>query len=363
MSTFNTAFTFRRRITLKKDHIDANLTNFPLKVSFSGDASIGAACRADGYDVIFTSEDGTTALKFEREYFNISGGLATGVFWVKVPAVSKNGTTAIYMYYGDADATNTADPTNVWDSNFKAVYHMKDGADASHTNDSTAGAHTGTKKFANQPIQSDGLIYKAQTFNGTEDYIDADDHADFDITAEITIETLIYLNEITAGQVLVTKGISASWTSNNYIMGLLSGKLEGRWGTVGTVSADAALTVSGWHHVAFTVAPGTTDKLALYVDGVLVKNANRTGDPTTNNAVLRMGVDATQSNPFDGIMDEMRISNAARSAAWMKFSAHNMIDVDGCLSWGPERRAFSFGQQGAAGETHKGVARARLRRR
>lgn len=358
MSDFSTAFTYRRRITIKKDYVDAALTNFPLKVSFSGDASIGAACRADGYDVIFTSEDGTTALKFEREYFNVSGGLATGVFWVKVPTIAVDGTTAVYMYYGDADATDTADPANVWDSDFKVVYHMKDGADTSHISESTSSALTMTKKGANEPIEATAKVAKGQSFDGSDD------------KASVNIEVYGY-DDFTFEAWVKPDSLPAGWAfavgsdTGGAAFGLnASGHPRlTKTNTGDCDSADSAIASGGWSHIAVTRdGSEATNNIRYYINGVLDSTKSFYTEFTQFTKYIGVGFDGTDGY-FDGIIDEVRISEAIRPAAWIKFEYRNVAEPDGCLSWGPERPVFAFGNQGVEGETHQGAARAHIRRR
>ena len=115
---------FRKEITIQDTNVDSNLTDFPCYVDVSNDADFHEA-RADGYDIRFTSSDESTLLKYEREYWTGgNGSAATAHFWVKVPSILASGGATIYCYYGDADASDGEDAANVWDSNFKAVWHM-----------------------------------------------------------------------------------------------------------------------------------------------------------------------------------------------------------------------------------------------
>ena len=59
-------------------------------------------------------------------------GSATGalVAWVKVPSLPSATDTVLFMYYSNGSATSQQDATNVWDSNYKAVWHLKENAAA-----------------------------------------------------------------------------------------------------------------------------------------------------------------------------------------------------------------------------------------
>jgi len=85
-------------------------------------------------------------------------------YWVKVPNVYNSVDTTIFMYYGKSDASDGADPTNVWDSYHKGVWHLKESGSgvAGEYKDSTVNANNGQGSSA--PTCVDGKIYKCQQF-------------------------------------------------------------------------------------------------------------------------------------------------------------------------------------------------------
>lgn len=325
-----------KKIVVQTGYLDDNLTDFPLYVPVVADADIGASCRADGHDIRFTASDGTTILPYERESFSVDSGEATGNFWVKTDLSTAG--TIIRIYYGNPGANDGEDAESVWDDDFKAVYHMDD-ATTSAILDSTENNNDGTKDAANTPIETDGKIGKGQDFNSANnENIDVADSVPLDITAALTISLWVKPETNPAWATPVTKGVSTTWDSNNYVLGLASGRIAGRWNGKGSVLADAGdvLATGEWSHTAFVVEAGTTNALKLYKNGVLIKQANRSGDPTPNASVLRIGSDsgAAGGDHVNGIMDEVRISGAARSAAWIKFEYYNTSADDNELTWG-----------------------------
>ena len=103
-----------------------DLDNFPVLVSLSTASNVDfAKVEPDGADIRFTDSDGTTPLKYEIEDWN--DGAETAKVWVKVPRInSAVNTDYIYIYYDNPGETDGQDPTGVWDSNYKAVWHMYD---------------------------------------------------------------------------------------------------------------------------------------------------------------------------------------------------------------------------------------------
>jgi len=130
---------YRRAVTIDhtkvEDVADPSTTyaDFPVLVYATGLSNI----KANGADIRFTSSDGTTELP--REIESYSGG--TLYAWAKVTLTkdsSDSSDDVIYMYYGNDSASEPApDSTygseNVWDTNFKAVYHLSEDPTATPT--------------------------------------------------------------------------------------------------------------------------------------------------------------------------------------------------------------------------------------
>src|SRR5579872_5586228 len=98
-------------------------------------------------DAIFTSDAaGTTQIPYETDYYDGTNGVWW--VWVKVATLSHSSDTVFYLYYDDATVTtqqNTGSysPSNVWDSNYSAVWHLPNGSSLNAT-DSTSNANNGT---------------------------------------------------------------------------------------------------------------------------------------------------------------------------------------------------------------------------
>ena len=60
-------WTYRKKITINHTKIDSDLTDFPVLVKLTSANFDFSKANADGFDIRFTSDDGTTLLKFERE--------------------------------------------------------------------------------------------------------------------------------------------------------------------------------------------------------------------------------------------------------------------------------------------------------
>ena len=196
-----TGWAERIKITTDQTDIDADLTDFPVLVKLTSTNFDFTKALSTGNDIRFTASDGSTLLKYERERHDSTNSLAE--YWVKVPSVSSTTDTDFYIYYGNSGAADGADPIAVWDSSHVMVQHKKD-ITTSTINDSTVNANNGTKRAANEPIQADGKIGKAQNYDGYNDYVEIP-HFDAFPRGDVTIEFWLYRRECGIPASYITK--------------------------------------------------------------------------------------------------------------------------------------------------------------
>ena len=92
-----------------------------------------------------------------------------------------------------------------------------------------------------------------------------------------------------------------------------------------TYSATSTTSINDdqWHYITGTY---DGDALKIYVDGDLEDtNTDPSGDLPTTSGNLRVGADynSTAANFFDGIIDEVHISDTARDACWIETEYNN----------------------------------------
>ena len=330
MANWLSGYTTRKKITIDYTKIDDDLTDFPVLVKLTSSNFDFSKANSDGFDVRFTSDNGTTLLKYERERHDSDNEVAE--YWVKIPSISSTEDTDFYLYFRSLDTADGADPTNVWDSSFKMVQHMNDKT-TSTIEDSTSNNNDGTKKGANEPIEADGKVAKAQDFDGTDDYITVPDSSSLDITGSITLEALIKPDTVSGYRTFVCKGrTSASVENTNYAFRQYGANLDFyyRYNTIWhAYTVSNQFSVGNWYHVAVTYTFGTGTSIKVYINGVQKTGSwgeSCTGnDPAqTNDISLKIGkIYDASSELFDGLIDEVRISNVARSAAWIKASYYS----------------------------------------
>ncbi len=202
------------------------------------------------------------------------------------------------------------------DSYTKALLHM-DGSDAS----TTFTDESGKTWTANGNAQIDTAQSKfggaSGLFDGTGDYVDTPDSADFDFgSGDFTIDLWIKRGADGVTQYFAGQGnSSATISTTSFQCGVEStNKLAFyfMWGAGGAdysgcISTTSITVASGWVHVAF-VRNGNT--FTQYINGTADGTINLTGK-TMNNSAYKFAfgrIGEYASNTWNGWLDEIRVS-------------------------------------------------------
>ena len=329
---YNADWTYRKPITIDHDKVNGTQTNFPALINLSSDADLAAKAQSNGNDILFTKDDGTTKLAHEIEEFNSSTGNL--IAWINVTSLKGDEDTVLYMYYNNSKCGSQQDATAVWDTNYKGVWHLL-GNTTALLPDATSNSNTGTKKAIGEPANTtSGQIDGAQVFdNGTNDYVDCGNDPSLNITDAITIEAWVKATD--DPDVIISKidniPSGSGWgliTAHNIVPGELdffiqeNGSNYKGWGT------NTALNYGKWYHVVAT--KDSAQNILVYVDGIQQSgNYIQKGTVTdfSNSETVKIGRDTVNSYPFNGTIDEVRISDTARSGDWINTSYNNQVNA------------------------------------
>lgn len=337
-------FSKRLKLTIQPDNVDNSLIDFPVMINLSSSAGKNDFDATSVFDELgddhqkrmaVTKNDGTTQCPVEIEYWDATEEKA--ILWTKIPTVYSSVDTDIYFYYDVTTSGNTVyvgetgdtSAQNVWDDNFKAVYHMaQDPSGGSGAiKDSTSNVNNGTSGGAMiSGDLVDGKIGKGIDFDGNNDYINCG-HADsLDITSAITIETTINRDTIDVFHRLISKrggtngydvyigGVAA--TNNDLTFDFYSSNI------IQSVYGPDILL--GWKH---TVVTYDQTNVIFYVNGIADSHSQSGAIDSDASGDLFIGIFCNGStHPFEGINDEIRISNVVRSAPWIKATYHSNWD-------------------------------------
>lgn len=342
---YNSSWTYRKEITIDNSQMSADgvttdsLQDFPLYVPIESDSDIGSHALASGFDLEFTESDGETVIPYEREYFGIATTASASIF-VAVDLNSDRDTTSddtIFVYYGNAGASDGEDMENVWDSSFQMVQHMVDSTLHS-VSDSTSNSNDGTKIDDNEPVEATGKIYNAQDFDGGDDYVDLGEPATLKPTAAISFGGWFNTDNNTNDSVYVGFHDSSNegwvlWHNAGNVRGIIGDGSNDYYFNL--LFAEGNLTNGKWHHILVTF-DGSIGR--IYLDSVEQDSYSKSVsiDYSAVDHTAKIGARELGSAIFEGLIDEVRISNTARSADWIKFEYYNVTQADYELTWGAE---------------------------
>ena len=189
----------------------------------------------------------------------------------------------------------------------------------------------------------DGKFRGGLTFggNGPKAFIQIEDSDSLDLAEGLTVEMWIYLNSAsTAGGTGATKEGAYKFgpRSDQRVLLRMTTSSVG-WGSAVVIS-NQALGLNKWIHLAGTYDAESGDG-KVYIDGELDSEGSIGGDIVTNEDVLWLGRGA---GPFlDGRMDEVRISNIARTQKEIQQLMN--IGIEGVLAVTPkDKLATTWGE-------------------
>jgi len=335
------SFGYRKAITIDHTKVSGDLTNFPVLISLPPDANLAAHAQSDADDILFTSNSvawntGTVNDKLAHEIEKYTAATGELVAWVKIPNLSSSADTTIYIYYGNAGVASQQNKTVVWDASTKMVQHM---------NQDPSGTLSDSTQYANSAISRGsmtsanlvaGKVGGAIFFDGTDDYVDAGNNASLTVGGDFSLS--VWINT-SAGMRSILEKIGSKY---NYQLQAddFEAMLKIYDGSAYPALSGVATVVNGqWHHLV-AVRNTTEDKLKLYVDGVL---DGQTADTTTTDITAPAGHvivgargDLGASHFFAGSIDDVRISNVARSDQWILTGYQNQSNPTEFYSVGIE---------------------------
>lgn len=339
-------FSYKRAITIDRTKCGtANSTDFPVLVYgtyswLATTANGGRVQSASGYDIAFFADSNLT-IQLKHEIVSFSPTTGAIEIWVKVPTLSISANTIIYIAYGDGSITSpTEDPTAVWDAGYVGVWHFGTASSLSVKN-----SKTDTNATNGGAAAAAGKIGGAANFADNPDVITTDVTAS---SASFTIEFWARPSAAHEGYLgrIVDKQPSGgvrdfmlyrNTNPNNYQYQLNVGwsTSSGDWGPANQTAQDNVT-----RHVVWTYnGSSTANDGVLYSDGVrqtVFEAVSPSGARNSNTAPVLIGNRAQLDRGFDGWIDELRLSNVARSSSWVVASRNNQNDPATFYSVGSE---------------------------
>ena len=329
---------YRKEITIDHSQVAEDLSNFPVLIHRDSDSDLASHAQASGNDIVFTDQSGAKLSHEIESYNSVTGKLSV---WAKVPSLSGTVNTVLYMYYGNSNCGSQEDVENVWDDDYVMVQHL----------DETSGTHYDSTSNDNDgsPVNSvdqsaSGKIDGADDFDGIDSYVHAFDANSLDLTVEGTLEAWVKMDSTKIYGGIIHKGNSPDWSDEAYSLQFWNeGKLRlylmnpsaHFLDIVGTLSTDV------WYHV---VGMWNASGMYLYVNGAIDNSKDGTYSARKTSGDLNIGAQLTEyyssswkNFPFDGVIDEIRISSSDRGDGWIETSYNTVANPDTFLSVGSEQ--------------------------
>lgn len=334
------AFGYYSPVTVNAAQVPSAQTNFPMLVSYT-DARLktvgngGHVQNANGYDIRPYDGIGGSAMTFELERYNASTGEV--IMWVLVPSCDVG--SIVYLYYGDATISTNGSSTSTWDSNFKAVYHFPNGTTLS-SNDSTTNTNNGTVSGSVTAIT--GVVDGGALFGGVSgDAISVNDSSSLDITTAWTISLWVKAaNLVQTSKYILSKlnnlgtdnAYSVIWEYSNNNIQFYSLNTTGTYGYPST-NSDIPLTDIEWHYICYTYNGSQWNS---YKDGAVITPVNGSVNLVATIGKLYLSSFNGAGNNANLSLDEVRISNIARSADWIITEYNNQSSPSTFATLGAE---------------------------
>lgn len=333
-------------LTINETYIDDNLTDWTLILTEAilpsemlnsddpnSEADGGGAIR------ITTDVDGANRLPVHVRCFTPtpSGIGAYADIAVKVPNVSSSANTNLCIWYKKAGevqpvASDTYGQYNAYDSNYLAVYSLNQDPGPGGANEILDATSNQLHLTAEASMTSGDLVFakafKGINFDSVDDYLS---RGGLTISPPLTLEGLCNFLSLYDPQGVMISLYTATEEQALLVANLPSGVARMAWSNLPNVGWDGpqtAISQIGWHHVAGTMSG--TSALKVYLNGtnesVGVASGVGFGSDVYNTLNLGRIGDYTSGVYLRGILDEIRISSVARSAAWIKADSNNLIN-------------------------------------
>lgn len=337
------------QLTIDSSKVTASLTDFPVSVYISASSGLTSLDVSTVFTELGTNDrkiavytdpgqSGGTECYTEVEFWDNSFNKA--LLHVRVPTVASGTDTALWLYYDNSQPDNTTHvgypgdsvSQNVWDSDFEAVFHLANdpSGGAGSIKDSTSNNRDGTPTAMDATNLKDGDIGKATDFDGSAEHIAfaalGGHFSAWMITAKFKTD-IVDQQQTVATQdrsgwnddVLFGIEPEAGFGTNNAIQCMV----QNDTGDVREIASDSVpVTTIDWY-VASARSNGST--LYLYVDGSEVDTDGGTAIGMGNDSWY-IGNSTNATRRFNGLIEEVRISSAARSEAWAFAEYYSLSD-------------------------------------
>ncbi|MEN8906868.1 MAG: DUF2341 domain-containing protein [Clostridiales bacterium] len=305
-------------------NISDNVSEFPVLIDLDSSNFDFKRSNKDGSDLRFSDSYGKP-LSYELENWDYDNKKAK--VWVLVTNIYGNDSNQfIRMYWGNEAVKSESNGDNVFkeSNDYQGVWHLDEEGNTTLESykDSTQNENNMTGVSMNSSSDVEGVILKGQEFDGSKDYINGANGDSLKISGDLTVSFWMNTNAKSSDWVrLVGKGNSKKRNYGIWLNRSNRKILFQQYGSrpVLNLYSKTATTYGNWHFMTVTIN-GNSAK--IYMDGKLDSSTNRSGTPLTSDDDLTFAY-AGFHGKYNGILDEVRVSNMGKSADWIKLEYEN----------------------------------------
>ncbi len=317
------------------------LTDFPALVRLSA-ARNGfdyAKCAADGSDIRFTDAEGNL-IPHEIDTWDTMG---ESLVWVKVAALNRRAVVRCFYGYQGAGAQPAVTAADVWSNGYVGVWHL---GEISTPLKESSGVSTPFDTASGSPgYAQSGAVGGAVNFSTGN--LKAAHDADLDGFTNCTFEmwtkktshqnlnnNVFFLNKRTSSSSNLSYFIYDQYDTNEKPHARVFAISTNGTSSLSYGDRSRYPELDAWVHNAFVRRIGAS--IDSYLDGIISTSSTwptaapgmGTGPLFAGDAPLILGANQSNGGRYPGRIDELRISNVARSDDWIKAS-HDCVTVEG----------------------------------
>ncbi|MDO5969003.1 LamG-like jellyroll fold domain-containing protein, partial [Flavivirga aquimarina] len=328
----------KQAITINNTYVtgSSDLTDFPFLVTLDHldpeivDGGANSALNGGG-DIRFSSDaagNNRLACEIVSLVTDATAANRQCQVWVKIPSLSSTSDTTIYIWYNKSGetqpvATDTYGSQAVWSNNYVSTWHLDEGITAggsthqildsgSNSNDGVSATNMNTNNSLACKV-GDGIDLLGNNF------FNVGNDASLNLTSNLTVSGWFNPHSFGAFYVL---GKRSETVENGYnILPQLAGHLAYYDGTT-IHSTGMNYNINEWNYAVIKLNASGTGMTA-FLNGNFSSEITVVALPDGLAQNLYLGARSNGSLLLDGIIDELRISNIARSDDWISTEYNN----------------------------------------
>ncbi len=325
---FDETWKYREKITIDHTKVSgsANLTNYPMLLSIT-DTNLSAKALSTGNDILFTDINGK---KLDHEIELYTSGTGVLIAWIRIPTLSYQNDTVLYMYYGNPSASSQENKQGVWAANFQGVWHMSEASgsriDSSPNANNLTDVNTVTS--ASTKIGTEAVFTKANSEQLTR--TDAT-QKNLGLAGSFTMSFWAKVANVGLENGILSKVNSTGypriemkygWDAVNSRASWLTKWKDASANTTTDSYSGTGQTNGTWYMVSI-IYDQANNQITYCQNGTCDSPVSHTITLTQNDGTFRIGYAENDLDYYGGSLDEFWVQDNVQTTDWIKTRYNN----------------------------------------